>query len=43
MEGVTNEEKILFATKLDLFTLGTITLSEPKIVGATIFGLETDT
>jgi hypothetical protein len=44
MEGVTNEEeKVLFATKHNLFTLGTITLPEPKILSATIFGTKVST
>ncbi len=44
MEGVTNEEEeILFATKSNLFTLGTITLLELKIFNATIFGAKVNT
>jgi hypothetical protein len=44
MEGVTDEEEeIIFATKPNLFTFGTITLSEPKILNATIFGAKVNT
>jgi hypothetical protein len=40
MEGVTNEEEenIILVAKLDIIMLGTITLLEPKILNATIFG-----
>jgi hypothetical protein len=38
MEGVTNkDEKIFFVTKLDLFTLETITLLELEIHSVAIF------
>jgi len=39
MEGVTNEEEeVLFATKPNLLTLATITLSKPEIFSVAIFG-----
>jgi hypothetical protein len=39
MEGITNEkEEVLFATKHNLFTLGTITLPKLKIFSVIIFG-----
>ncbi len=39
MEGVTNEEKeVLFAIKLNLFTLATITLPKLEIFSVVIFG-----
>jgi hypothetical protein len=41
MEGVTNEKnKIKIIAKLNLFTLGTITLSELKILNVVIFSAE---
>jgi hypothetical protein len=44
MEGVTDEEEqIFFAIELNLFTFGTITLSELKILNATIFGAKVNT
>ncbi len=43
MEGVIDKEKeILLVTELDLFTLGTITLLEPKIPSVAIFGAKVD-
>jgi hypothetical protein len=44
MEGVIDkEEEIFLATKPDLFTLGTITLSKPKKFSAVIFGAKVGT
>ncbi len=43
MEGVTDEEVVVFATKPNLFTFGTITLLEPKKFSATIFGTKIST
>ncbi len=44
MEGVTNEEeKIFLTTKLDLFTLRTITLLKPDIFSVAIFGAKVNT
>jgi len=44
MEGVTDEEeKILFVAKSNLFTLGTITLTELKILSITIIDAEANT
>jgi len=38
MKGITNEEKeVLFIVESNLFMIGTITLSEPKIFNAIIF------
>jgi hypothetical protein len=38
MEGITNEEEIFLAAKLDLFIIKTITLLKSEILSATIFG-----
>jgi hypothetical protein len=44
MKVVTNEEEeILFTTKLNLFTLGVITLFELKILNAIVFGAKLNT
>jgi hypothetical protein len=44
MEGVTDEEeKILFVAKSNLFTLGTITLTELEILSITIIDAEANT
>jgi hypothetical protein len=44
MEGVIDEEeKIFFATKLNLFRIRSITLSKPNIFIYVIFGVESST
>ncbi len=44
MEGVTDkEEEIFFTVESNLFTLGTITLFELKILNVTIFGIVAET